>query len=234
MKNNYLDVLAYFGIGGAHPGGFELTKSILSNIKILDSFCVLDVGCGTGQTATYLHEEFGCNVTAIDLHPLMVEKAKKRVKPLKQKVKVLEENVQELSFCSETFDFALAESTLSFTDFSASIHELYRVLKTDSTLIILEMTAEKVIPPSIKQKISQLYGINEVLMEEEWRQQLQLAGFKNIRKLSTPSGLIPTDLIDMIPSENIDDKLYDVWDEHALLVQETQEFLGYRIFTCTK
>ena len=34
MSNDYLDLLAYFGIGGAHPGGFALTKSILEDENI--------------------------------------------------------------------------------------------------------------------------------------------------------------------------------------------------------
>ena len=34
MEITYLDCLALFGIGGAHPGGLQLTKEILSREKI--------------------------------------------------------------------------------------------------------------------------------------------------------------------------------------------------------
>jgi hypothetical protein len=33
MEFTYLDFLALFGIGGAHPGGLQLTKEILSQGK---------------------------------------------------------------------------------------------------------------------------------------------------------------------------------------------------------
>ena len=49
MSNDYLDLLAYFGIGGAHPGGFNLTQSILEAENIQPTEAVLDVGCGRGK-----------------------------------------------------------------------------------------------------------------------------------------------------------------------------------------
>ena len=54
MSNSYLDLLAYFGIGGAHPGGFNLTQSLLEdeNIQPVDS--VLDIGCGTRTDGSFL------------------------------------------------------------------------------------------------------------------------------------------------------------------------------------
>ena len=78
MSNAYIDILAYFGIGGAHPGGFNLTQSILDAENIPPTQSVLDIGCGTGQTAAFLAERFNCQVTAIDKHPVMVQKARIR------------------------------------------------------------------------------------------------------------------------------------------------------------
>ena len=56
MGNRYLDLLAEFGVGGAHPGGFPLTKEVLSSLHLPPSSSVLDIGCGTGQTAEYLSD----------------------------------------------------------------------------------------------------------------------------------------------------------------------------------
>ncbi|MCR1834683.1 hypothetical protein NSA56_09745 [Oceanobacillus caeni] len=48
MNNRYLDCLALFGVGGAHPGGLPLTKRILSKEEIDEKQSILDAGCGTG------------------------------------------------------------------------------------------------------------------------------------------------------------------------------------------
>lgn len=81
MKSSkYLNFLSQFGVGGAHPGGLSLTMDVLRKEQINESSYVLDVGCGTGQTAAYLASRFGAKVTGIDIHPLMVEKAKKEWK----------------------------------------------------------------------------------------------------------------------------------------------------------
>ena len=74
----YHDLLAAFGIGGAHPGGFALTCEVLEREAIGKTSVVLDAGCGTGQTAAYLVKRFGCDVTAVDRHPLMLQKAANR------------------------------------------------------------------------------------------------------------------------------------------------------------
>ena len=33
-RNTYIDFLAYYGIGSAHPGGFTLTKQLLAQLPL--------------------------------------------------------------------------------------------------------------------------------------------------------------------------------------------------------
>ena len=76
MTSIYLDFLSKFGVGGAHPGGIQLTKELFKSETITPTTHILDVGCGTGQTAAYLAAQYGAIVTGIDNNPVMVEKAK--------------------------------------------------------------------------------------------------------------------------------------------------------------
>lgn len=232
MSNDYIDLLAYFGIGGSHPGGFALTQSLVSDEVIQPFESVLDIGCGTGQTAAFLAQRFECQVTAIDNHPVMLEKARERFNNSESRVKVMEGDAQNLDVEDHSFDIIIAESVITFTDISKTLLELSRVLKSVGRMIIIEMTAEQLLPEALREKIFDLYGIDEILNEEEWKLKLQQAGFTRIEMINTSNELIPTEINDSNPSENIDIKFFDLWDEHTNLINESCQFIGFRAFRC--
>lgn len=82
QNSKYLDILSKLGIEGAHPGGINLTKEIFKRENINRKSYILDVGCGTGQTAAYLAYKYGAKVTGIDINPTMVAKARRRMKKI--------------------------------------------------------------------------------------------------------------------------------------------------------
>src|SRR5690625_2868709 len=91
---NYHDFLALMGVGGAHPGGLSFTKYLLKNVQIDQNSRVLDAGCGTGQTTAYIAGTYGCHVTAIDRHPVMIEKAKQRFASKDIKVDIMQGDIE--------------------------------------------------------------------------------------------------------------------------------------------
>ena len=230
MLNNYLDLIANFGIGGAHPGGFSLTQSILEKETIQPNESVLDIGCGTGQTAAFLARRYLCQVTAVDNHPIMLMKAKKRFESIDSPILVIEGDAQNLKLKDNTFDFIIAESVISFTTISKTLNELCRVLKSGGRLILIEMTAEQPLLEEIRQQACNLYGINEILNEEEWKSRLQQAGFSQVEIIETPSGLSHTEVYESHQSENITMDLYDIWDAHNRFITQYHEQIGYRAF----
>ncbi|WP_391203538.1 class I SAM-dependent methyltransferase [Psychrobacillus sp. L4] len=232
MSNNYLDLLAYFGIGGAHPGGYSLTQSLLENVSIQPTESVLDIGCGTGQTAAFLAEQFECHVTAVDNHPIMIEKAKERFKENGFSVNVIAGDAQNLNIADSTFDFIISESVIVFTDISKTLHELSRVLKSGGSMIMIEMTAEQNLSEELRGKVSNLYGINDILNEEEWISKLQQAGFTQIEMINTPSGLFPSEINDINQSKNINMELFELWEEHNQFSLQNSHLIGYRVFKC--
>ncbi|KIL45380.1 class I SAM-dependent methyltransferase [Jeotgalibacillus soli] len=234
MRNNYLDLLAYFGIGGAHPGGLPLTKSILRNEAIGPSNSVLDIGCGTGQTAEYIVTQFNCPVTALDNHPIMVEKANERFKNKNYNVTIVNGNVENLPLPNNSFNFILSESVVTFTSISKSLQELYRVLMKNGTMILIEMTAEQTLTEEMKIKICDFYGIKEILSENEWKARIHEAGFDKIQIVNISTELVQSEINDLNPSPNIDIKYYDIWDQHNELTDEIDSQLGYRAFRCSR
>ena len=232
MSNDYLDLLAYFGIGGAHPGGFPLTQTILENENIQPGKSVLDIGCGTGQTAAFLASRFGCDVTAIDNHPIMVEKARERFINKEYSVKVIEGNIENLPFVDNSFDIILSESVIVFTNISKTLRELSRVLKRNGSMIMIEMIAEQTPSEELKRKVHSLYGIHEILQVEEWIATLLQAGFTHIETINISTEIAPTEISDINQSENINRNLYDLLEQHNEFMLNNGHLIGFRAFRC--
>jgi len=65
-----------FGRTFISTGGLETTKEIIKYLVGLNSSSqVLDVGCGMGGSAFYIHDNFGATVTGVDLAPSMIRRA---------------------------------------------------------------------------------------------------------------------------------------------------------------
>lgn len=238
----YHDLLANFGIGGAHPGGLPMTREILRQVGIKKSTRVLDVGCGTGQTAAYLARTFGCPVTAIDRHPLMLEKARRRFEREQVSVKLVQGDVHKLPFADRSFDLVLAESVTIFTDLNRSLNEYARVLKPGGLLLDLEMTAERPLSAQELEELSGVYGTKQVPTETEWRGRLNRAGFDpvDVLKGGTVASAIPgpessgQELPEFDPQEAIDPRLYDIWNAHQAITEKFSRRLGYRVYRAVR
>ena len=60
------------------PGGLELTRYGLSQLRIPAGGRLLDIGCGKGEAALLAQTEFGLTVTAVDVDKDAVESAAAR------------------------------------------------------------------------------------------------------------------------------------------------------------
>src|SRR5947199_3676343 len=124
MSNfTYFDLLANFGIGGAHPGGFLLTQELLSAENIHSESQILDAGCGTGQTSAYLYSHFGSNILGLDINPIMLKKAKNRFLSQKMPIQLIQGSVEKIPLKDATFDFVLSESVLAFVQKEQALRE---------------------------------------------------------------------------------------------------------------
>jgi len=232
----YHDFLAKFGIGGAHPGGLALTRDILSK-QSLKGKKVLEIGCGTGQTTALLVKEIGCKVTALDQHPLMIEKAKRRFLREKVNVDLRQADAHKLPFAGNSYEVILSESVTIFTDLSKSLSEYARVLRRGGVLLLLEMTAERPLSANELHEVRSVYGTKQVPTEAEWVGRLQRAGFGQVQVLAGGSvasamqeanqeGAVP----EFDPSPTIDPNLYAIGARHHELVEKYARRLGYRFY----
>lgn len=235
-KYTYLDCLAFYGIGGAHPGGLQLTKHVLSTEDVDESKSVLDAGCGTGQTSAHIMKQYLCNVTSLDSNQIMLNKARERFKSLNLPIQLKHGSTEHLPFEEELFDFVLSESVIAFTDIQLTISEFNRVLKPDGVLLAIEVVLEKSISDDKLQSILQFYGFSQLLTENEWVTYFQKFGFKHITAEEVEEQFDQNDVenaADFSLSENIDDQLPDILEKHEQLTVEYKDVLGYRTFRCS-
>ncbi|MFS0656697.1 class I SAM-dependent methyltransferase [Bacillus sp. 179-C3.3 HS] len=230
--NDYVEMLAYFGVSGAHPGGMELTKAMIEHVKLSPDERILDVGCGTGQTAAYLGN-LGFQVDAIDTHPLMVEKANLRFKKEELPLTALRASVENLPFADATFSLLMSESVLSFTHLSAALSEIKRVLIPGSKVLANEAVLKAPIPADHLNVIKSFYGFHSLFSVEEWKEQLTTAGFHHIRILSFDEHMVQDEPTEMVLSEQIPPYLYDTLQTHYDLIQANREHLSHILFECT-
>lgn len=235
---DYHDMLAHIGAGGAHPGGFAATLNFLAHYPIEAGAKVLEVGCGTGQTACYLAEN-GCEVTALDIRPKMLEKAEKRAKKRGVDLRVVEGDVRALPLTDEQFDVVLGESVTVFVEISEALKEYYRVLKPDGRLIDRELMAVKPVPKEMNDKIQDLYGAQKLPSLEEWLHSIKSVGFDDVEVWNPVS--MADDILHLIsgfddpalaePSDSAAiERIKEINQKNQWLLSTYEEYHGYGVF----
>jgi ubiquinone/menaquinone biosynthesis C-methylase UbiE len=173
-----MDLLSRLGVASAHPGGFRATMKLLNKALEPGDLRILEVGCGTGKSACYLAKS-GFHVTALDQHPIMLDKAKKRAaKEGVTGVDWLQGNVQMMPFEDEAFDVVFAESVTIFTDIPQSLKEYHRVLKPNGRLLDRELVLFKEMPEPIYKEITDFFKFDKIPSVDEWLGHLHQAGFR--------------------------------------------------------
>ncbi len=98
---------------------------------------ILEVGVGTGKNLPYYNPK--AKITAIDISPRMLDKAKKRAGKIKRKVEFHLMDAQGLKFKENSFDYIVGTFILcSIPDPVKALEEMRRVLKKDGQIIFIE------------------------------------------------------------------------------------------------
>lgn len=110
--------------------------------NFLESDDILEVGVGTGKNFEFYPA--GKAMTAIDLSPGMLSRAKKKAERKGIRVNLLEMDVQNLQFADQSFDIVLATFVFcSVPDPVKGLEEIKRVCKRGGRIILLEHVRPK-------------------------------------------------------------------------------------------
>ena len=97
---------------------------------------VLEVGIGTGRNLK--HYPLSCSVTGIDNSKEMLERAREKVKGMKN-INLLLMDAEHLEFPNNSFDYVFTTFVLcTISDPLKALKEIRRVLKSSGELIVLE------------------------------------------------------------------------------------------------
>lgn len=184
QEQTFFDFAAEVGLT-KHLGGAGATDELAELCHINQDSYVLDVGCGSGQTACYLAKTYGCRVVGVDILAKMVQRSKERAakKKIADKVEFRVADAQELPFEDNLFDAVITESVTAFpADKPKAVKEYARVTKPGGYIGLNESTWTKTpVPANMAAWVAQDVGATvNPLTKEEWTELLVNAGLGDI------------------------------------------------------
>ena len=116
-------------------------KEIMEISKKIKPKKILDLATGTADIAIELSTIENCKIIAVDPSSKMLKIGERKIQKYNTKSNIfLEEgNAENLKYSDGTFDIVtIGYGVRNFTNLNNSLNEIYRVLKKDGLLIILE------------------------------------------------------------------------------------------------
>jgi len=181
--------MAVIGKRVIHPGGRVSTEALLRMAGIGAHSRVLDVGCGVATTAVEIARRHGAQVTAVDIAPLMLDRARVNVAAagLAGLVTVEEGDICALTFADSSFDVVIAEAVTMFVDRSRAAAELARVCASGGRVLATEFCWRQPPPDQARQIfLGQVCPGMSFDTAEEWVAIYASAGLVNLTARSGP------------------------------------------------
>lgn len=182
-----------------------MIDKMLELCDISENSRILDVGCGIGGPAFYIHERFGCTIDGISTSERGVQLAamtseEKGYDDVKFKVADGRSN----GFPDGTFDIVwVMETSHLITDKKGFLQECFRVLDEDGTLVLCDLIQAKAIP--IHKGILHLlmhgreyfrllktWGPAQLITLGTYCDHLKEAGFREVTVIDVTENAIPT------------------------------------------
>lgn len=166
---------------------------------------MLDVGCGIGGPAFYIHERYGCEIHGISTSRRGIQLAREAA--LKRGLGRVHFHVadgMDNGFPDRSFDLVwIMESSHPIPDKGALFRECRRVLKDDGTLVMCDLVQVGSLPflrglrylaGNLREFFSRVdvWGPAQILSPDALRELLQDSGFRDIQTWDISEKVIPT------------------------------------------
>jgi len=167
------------GIEILHPGGLEITRELVKLCHIGRDSLVLDVACGTGETACFLVETYGCRVIGVDASSFMIAKAERKAGQRGLDIKFVEGDAHNLPFPNDYFDIVISECTVCLLEKEKAIKEMVRVVKPGGYVGIHDVCWREDTPRELREKLLLLEGEDPETLKG-WKRLFEKAGLVDV------------------------------------------------------
>ncbi len=162
-----------------HPGGLKLTERLGRLLHLTPHSRVLDAASGTGASAIFLAERFGCEVFGVDYSSQNVERANEQAKAkgLGACVRFERADAESLPVAEASFDAVICECAFcTFPNKSAGANEFARVLRPGGHVGLSDLTREPILPKELDSLLAWIACIADAQPIERYVDYLESAG----------------------------------------------------------
>ena len=134
------------GVDEFHIRGAAISLELANEAGFNKYSKVLDAGCGLGGPCRMLADEFGCDVTGIDITEEFIQTAQRltALVKLEDRVTFLKADALQLPFSDESFDFVWTQHVqMNIEDKKKFYSEMERVLKPGGKFIYYDVLGKK-------------------------------------------------------------------------------------------
>jgi ubiquinone/menaquinone biosynthesis C-methylase UbiE len=163
-----------------HPGGVRLTDRLGVLMGLTPDSSVLDVASGSGASAFYIAERFGCRVVGIDYSVKNAEasNAAAHSRGLAERVRFQSGDAERLPVEDASFDAIICECAFcTFPDKESAAREFTRVLRLGGGVGLSDLIRGPVLPAELNGLLAWITCIADAQPVDSYSCYLRGAGF---------------------------------------------------------
>jgi ubiquinone/menaquinone biosynthesis C-methylase UbiE len=167
-----------------HVRGAEISQELAAAAGLKPGMRVLDAGCGIGGACRMLADEYGCDVTGIDITADYIRTAQQlsALTGLQHRTRFVQGSVLALPFDNNHFDAVLTQHVqMNIADKNTFYAEIYRVLAPHGRLVYYEILGQDDLPLHFPVPWASDASLNFLVTSAQLHQLLQATGFQRVQ-----------------------------------------------------
>jgi ubiquinone/menaquinone biosynthesis C-methylase UbiE len=231
------------GLSVLHPGGLDATRKLAELSGIENGLKIIDLGCGRGSGSIFLARSYGCHVVGVDIDEDLLSDARETAKKknLDEFTEFRYADIENLPFENDSFDGAISQAVLVFTDKDRALKEVNRVVKPGGFMGAIELTWKQTPTEDIVKRVQDtLCSVSiQAELHQGWRNRFEKAGLTVVHK---ELNILHFTMRDMLRDEGIlrglacaikgfvKSSSRERLARFTRLFEETEKYLGYGIY----